>query len=132
MKKSILTISLTVLAFITALLLNSCSKSNNTPTNNSRVVRYEVTGNFSGSLIASYTTASGGTTNENINALPWTKEVTYQSSVTAAIMAVSGNGGAAGQTVKIDITKGTSKVSSTSATASASGSFTVSSPVVRF
>jgi len=131
-KKSILPVSLTVLAFITSLLFNACSKPIDTPVNDSRVVKYEVTGNFSGSLIASYTSAGGGTTNETITALPWTKEITYQNSVTAAIMAVSGNGGTAGQTVKIDITKETTKVSSTSATASASGSFTVSTPVVRF
>jgi hypothetical protein len=58
-----------------------------------RVIRYEVTGNFTGTLFASYTTASGGTANEQVTSLPWTKEVSYESNVTAATSYCSGKTG---------------------------------------
>ncbi len=132
MKNRFLTILLASIVGSCMFLFQACSKPNDPPAASIRTVKYEVTGNFSGNLIASYTTAGGGTANETINALPWTKEITYENSVTAAIIAASGNGGTAGQSITIVVKKGTTTVSTTSATASASGSFTVSSPVVRF
>lgn len=62
----------------------------------SRTLNYEVTGNYKGTLYASYTTAFGGTNNEMITTLPWKKEITFESKVTASNIVISGNGGIAG------------------------------------
>lgn len=116
-------------------VFTSCSKKDDKPPrNSSRTIRYEVSGNFTGNTIfASYTTESGGTVNEQISSLPWNKEITYQSNVTAAIFALSGGGGTPGQKATITIKKGDSQVGvPTLATADASGSFSVSCPVITF
>jgi len=118
---------------IASMTFLSCEKDKDDNNNNtSRVIKYEVSGNYTGSLIASYTTASGGTTNETIPALPWSKEVTYASNVTAAILAVTGNGGVAGQKVTVIVKKGGSQISSTVMTAETSGSFSKPTPSVTF
>lgn len=111
----------------------SCKKDAGNPGNNSsRTIRYELTGNFSGTLIASYTTATGSTVNEQVASLQWNKEVTYAAGVTAAIIAVSGNGGTAGQQVTMVVKKGANQVSSTLVTANSAGSFTQAAPVITF
>lgn len=38
----------------------SCEGEKENPSNTSRTLRYELTGNYSGTTIASYTTANGG------------------------------------------------------------------------
>ncbi|MCU0384481.1 MAG: hypothetical protein MUE38_00520, partial [Flavihumibacter sp.] len=73
-----------------------------------------------------------GTTNEQVSSIPWTKELTYSSNITAAILAVSGNGGTAGQELTIIIKRGNRQVSSTKAVANNIGSFTIAAPVVTF
>lgn len=124
-------IAIVLIAFLP--FLTGCSKdTDNIPGNKSRDIRYEISGNFTGTLFASYTTASGGTTNEQVTSLPWNKEITYAPGVTAAIIAVSGNGGAAGQQVTVVVKQGGSQVSSTPVTANSSGSFTQATPVVTF
>jgi hypothetical protein len=120
-----------VSAILSLSFLLSC-KDDDDPEPASRAISYEVSGNFSGSLFASYTTASGGTSNESIAALPWSKEITYESSVDAANIAISGNSGVAGQQVTIVVKSGGTQLSSTTATADASGSFTKAAPVVTF
>lgn len=122
------TLLLSCIVFIT-----SCKKtetSQNSP--NTRSVRYEITGNFTGNTFASYTNASGATINEQITSLPWNKDITYASSVTAAILAVSGNGGVSGQQLTIVVKKAGNTASTTRATANSAGSFTITTPVVTF
>ncbi len=116
---------------VLSILGTSCSKDSDNK-NTSRVLKYEVTGNFGGSLIASYTTASGGTSNETMPGLPWSKEVTYASNVTAAIIAITGNGGTVGQQVTVIVKKGGSQISSTVFTADNAGSFSKTAPQVIF
>lgn len=116
-------------------LFTSCSKDEDQLTvNTSRTLVYSVSGNFSGTnLIVSYTTANGGTSNEQLTSLPWNKQVEYNSSVTAAIIAVSGNGGVAGQQITLTVKRGNTVIGTpTIATADASGSFTKAAPVVVF
>ncbi len=124
------------IALITALtFFASCSNDeDNEPQNTSRTLRYELTGNFSGSnIIAAYTTASGGTVTEQITSLPWNKEITFDSTVGGANMVVSGAGGTAGQQVTLVIKRGGNQVGTpTTATADAGGTFTISSPVITF
>lgn len=114
-------------------ILSSCKKDkDNKPNTSSRTLRYEVTGNFTGSVIASYTTAAGSTANDPIT-LPWTKEINYATSVTAAIILVTGNGGVAGQKVTVVIKRGGSQVGApVEIVAESSGSFSKPAPVVVF
>lgn len=128
--KQIIYLTTALLFFIT---FASCNNDNDDSTSSTpRVIRYEVTGNFTGSMFASYTTANGGTANDPVSSLPWNKEITYNNSVTAAIIAFSGNGGVAGQQLTIIVKRGSSQLSSTTATAGSSGGFTISAPVVTF
>lgn len=98
----------------------------------SRTIKYEVSGNFRGFLVINYTTASGGSVNEEITTLPWNREITYASNVTAAGFGIGGSGGTAGQTISIVVKRGGSQVSSTPATANSAGAISASAPVVTF
>lgn len=109
----------------------SCSKDKD-DNNNSRVVTYELSGNFTGARFASYTTAGGGTANESVASLPWSKLITYEGTVTAATFAISGNGGTPGQQLTLVIKKGGVVTSTTTATADNAGSFTRSALVMFF
>jgi len=81
----------------------SCSSDNddNNSGGGSKDVKYEVTGNYTGQLDVTYIEAGGGALNEDINALPWTKEFTSTS--TGAGVNVSGNGGKKDETVTAKI-----------------------------
>mgnify|MGYP003574868168 CR=1 FL=1 len=105
----------------------SCKKDKT----NSRTLRYELSGTYSGTLFVSYTTASGGTANDPVTTT-WNKEITYASNVTSAIIAISGNGGVPGQKVTVVVKRDGRQLSSTVATADASGSFSKPAPTVIF
>lgn len=124
------------IALLTVLtVFASCNNDDdNEPQNKSRTLRYELTGNFSGSnIIAAYTTASGGTVTEQITSLPWNKEITFDSNVGGANMVVSGAGGTSGQQVTLVIKKGGTQLGTPITTlADTSGTFTISSPVITF
>ena len=94
----------------------------------SRNVRFEATGNYSGRVTASFVLGNGATTVEDITALPWTRDVAYASTVLATAVAVSGTGGAAGQTIVVRVIVGGTQVSSTPGTALTGGGITVASP----
>lgn len=121
------------LAFIALLALSvSCKKDSKDNPGSSRTLRYEVTGNFSGTFIASYTTASGGTINDQVT-LPWTKEINYASNVTAAIIAVTGSGGTAGQKATLVIKRGGKQVGTPlELVAQSTGSFSEAAPPIVF
>ena len=125
-------LTLVAAVILLSLSFTACKKKKEDTANTSRTLRFEITGNYTGPLFASYTTATGGTSNDPVSTLPWNKEITYNSSVTAAIIALSGNGGVAGQQVTIVVKRGGSEVSSTPVTVGSSGSFTKAAPVVTF
>ena len=126
--KNIFVLLLTALVFF-----SSCNKDDDDSVNKSRTLLYNATGNFSGTLYMSYTTAAGGTANEQVTSLPWNKEITFDSSVTAANIVLSGAGGTAGQQITLTIKRGGAVVGSpTIATADATGSFAKAAPVVIF
>jgi hypothetical protein len=116
--------------FAIVLLFGACKKNDQPNKNASRTLKFEVNGSFSGSLVVSYTSASGNTVNDTRATLPWSKEITYESNVSAAIIAISGNGGTVGQQVTVVVKRGSAQASSTTATADNSGSFSRSAPVV--
>lgn len=127
------TFALTLIIALT--VFASCGNDEgNEPKNSSRTLKYELTGNFSGSnIIAAYTTASGGTVTDQITSLPWNKEITFDSNVGGANLVVSGAGGTAGQQVTLVIKRGGNQVGTpTTATVDARGTFTISSPVITF
>lgn len=123
--------TLSIAALLFSIIFFSCAKP--LPGKQSKSVQYSITGNFSGTLFASYTTASGGTNNEQITSLPWNKVIDYEQNVTAAIIAVSGNGGAAAQQLTVVVKKlADNSTTTTVVTANSSGSFSQTAPVVTF
>ncbi|HEU4496937.1 MAG TPA: MmpS family transport accessory protein [Flavobacterium sp.] len=72
----------------------------------SRAVKFEVTGNFSGSLFATCSLPDDSNVlrdEEGVLALPWTKEFTTVPGTDAAKILAGGAGGAAGQTITVKI-----------------------------
>lgn len=99
---------LTIVFLLALTLFISCDKDSdddNRPTS-SRTIRYEVSGNFTGSFTAAYTPASGGLTNQEVTSLPWSKEITYAASVSGASIGITGGGGVQGQKVTLVIKRG--------------------------
>ena len=114
-------------------LLVSCKKDSENGNSSSRNLRYEISGNFTGIFFASYTTAAGGTSNEQITSLPWSKEITYSSNVTAASIALNGNGGTSGQKVTLIIKRDNKPVGTPIVVvANSAGAFSEAAPVVIF
>lgn len=86
----------------------SCSSDNDSGTNpppagGSRDVKYEVTGNATGSFNTTYFTESGAGTFEMFSSLPWSKEMTMQPSVSAIGFNVTVSGATPGQTITAKI-----------------------------
>lgn len=121
--------SLSILVIL--MLALSCSKDEPAPTK-SRDIKFEVTGNFSGTIEATFITASGGATNETISTLPWTKSIVYQSTVSGTTITLGGGGGVAGQTLKVKVFAGGSVVSETPGVANSSGIIVIASPTYVF
>lgn len=124
-----------IILLTTLCIFFSCNSSDETkPQNTSRTLRYELTGNFAGSIMtAAYTTPSGGTTSEQITALPWSKEITYNATVGGASLAVTGGGGTAGQQATLVVKRGGIQVGSPiTATADAQGTFSIAAPAIIF
>lgn len=59
--------------------LSSCGKKN-TPSSGTQLVKYEITGNYTGRLLVVFTNKDGSTANEIVSSLPWSKELNVQSS----------------------------------------------------
>ena len=92
-------------------MLNACKKDKDDTGGgqSKRMVKYEITGNYTGKLLVAYTTPSGGVESATINSLPWTKEITYNSTVGG--IGIGGGTdvpgiGIAGQTVTVKIFSG--------------------------
>lgn len=122
MKKNVFSVIMVILA---ASVLYGCSKKsddNGGGGGNSRKIKYEISGTFSGKLDVLYTdNVNGGTGLSNI-AIPWTKEIEYGANVLAIGIGAQGStAGVAGQTASIKIYSNGTVVKTTTATADASG-----------
>jgi len=120
-----------ILLFNLFLLSFACSKDEPEPIK-SLNIKFEVTGNFSGTIDATYITAGGGATNESLLSLPWTKSIIYESTVSGTTITLGGGGGAAGQTLTVKVFAGGSIISETSGVANSSGIIVIASPTYIF
>ena len=87
----------------------------------SRDVKYEITGNFTGELDATYSERSGAPLIEDVPSLPWTKEFTANPDSNGVLLRTGGGGGVAGQTVTAKIYVGGKVVSELTGTANSEG-----------
>lgn len=120
MKNSILKASLFMM--ITASALMSCSKNDDdTKPSDSRTVKYEITGNATGTFDATYISASGAGANEAPTSIPWSKEVVIQNGVTGVIINSAVIGATPGKTITTKIYVGGVEKKSETATVQSNG-----------
>ncbi|KAF2080239.1 hypothetical protein JI750_07005 [Flavobacterium sp. GN10] len=96
MKSILKTLAIVMTLAFTAV---SCSSDDDKGGNNSRDVKYEITGNYTGTLSTTYFEKGGNALNEDITKLPWTKEFTADAKSIGASLSASGYGGTPGQTL---------------------------------
>ena len=117
MKKYLKDVSLVLLSGL--FFLSSCKKRNDNPGGtNARLVKYEITGNFTGKLTVIYNDNVNGNTVVNNVALPFLKDITYPANIAGiGIGAQASITGIAGQTATMKIYSGGNVVKTVSATA---------------
>lgn len=119
MKSILKTLAIVLTLSFTAV---SCSSDdNNSSESNSRDVKYEVTGNYTGKLSVTYIEQGGAALIEDITALPWKKEFTARTDSKGASLSTSGYGGVKGQTLTGKIYVGGKVVEQLTATATEDG-----------
>lgn len=112
------------LVLLSALFIFSSCKKENTNTGgiNSRVVKYEITGNFIGKLTVIYNDNVNGNTVVNNVSLPFLKDITYPANITGiGIGAQASVPGVARQTATMKIYSGGNVVKTVSATTGSLG-----------
>lgn len=98
---NVLKTALTILAVTFA---SSCSKDDDkTSPADSRNVKYEISGNATGTFDATYITGSGSGANETPASLPWSKEIVVQNSVTTVTLNSAVIGATPGKTITAKI-----------------------------
>lgn len=123
--------SIVLSILIISVLAFACNNDDPTPAK-SRDIKFEVTGNFSGTISATYINGSGGGTNETMASLPWTKSITYAATVPSMAMSIGAVGGAAGQTIRLKVFAGGKLASDTPGTADNTGRVVFTSPAYIF
>ncbi len=121
MKSILKTAALALTLVFTTISCSSDNDNDSEPVTASRDVKYEITGNFTGELDATYMEKSGAPLIEDVTALPWTKEFTANADSDGALVHTSGFGGVAGQTVTAKIYVGGKVVSELTGTANSDG-----------
>lgn len=127
MKKMFLLAIATFLVGLVSSSLTSCSKKNDNPPSGSTVVKYELTGNYTGRIFVAFTDQNGGTANETVS-LPWSKELTVQNSIIAVGFGgqtSAPNYGAGGQTITAKLYIGNQLKQSGTSTADVNGAVTL-------
>ena len=131
MKNSFLKASLFMM--ITASALISCSKDDdNTKPSDSRKVKYEITGNATGTFDATFITASGTGANEVPNSLPWSKEFVIQNGVNAVLINSAVIGATPGKTITTKIYVGGVEKKSETATVQSNGTAVIAALTYTF
>lgn len=109
---------------ITGCKKNSSGDTSTPPGISKRVVKYEITGNYTGELIVVYNDNVNGTTSLISKSLPWSKSLTYANNV--LVIGIGGDGfdskpGVPGQTVTLRIYSGGEVVKSSTNVAGSNG-----------
>ncbi|KAF2331043.1 hypothetical protein D9M71_637690 [compost metagenome] len=119
MKSILKTLAIVLTLAFTAV---SCSSDNDDNGGaSSRDIKYEVSGNYAGTLSATYIESGNGGQNVDITSLPWSKEFTASADTYGAGITVSGYGGTQGQTLTVKIIVGGKVEKETTATATNDG-----------
>ena len=120
MKSILKTLAIVLTLSFTAV---SCSSDNDEDNSApaSRDVKYEITGNFTGTASVTYFEKGGNGLNEDLTSLPWTKEFTAEAKSMGASLSASGYGGVAGQTLTGKIYIGGKLENELTATANSEG-----------
>lgn len=112
----------TMLCILVLGLTISCSKDKDAPTPaDSRNVKYEITGNATGTFDATYITGSGTGANAVPTALPWSKEVVIQAGIISVGLSSAVIGATPGKTITAKIYVGGVVKKEQSATVEANG-----------
>jgi hypothetical protein len=109
--------------FLILILFQSCSKTDDaTPSGSgSRAVKYEITGDFTGSFIVVAVVANGSFETFEVKKLPWVYEFTADKTVKQVGATATGSGGRDGQKASYKIYIGGKEVSSGAGTAIGGG-----------
>ncbi|MDZ7899145.1 MAG: hypothetical protein U5N85_14120 [Arcicella sp.] len=103
--------------FLVLIFLQSCSKDE-VSVSGSRKVKYEITGDFSGSIDVVAVVGNGSFEAIEVKKLPWIYEFTADKTLTQLSITASGNSGKTGQKATLKVYVGDKEVSSGSGTAS--------------
>jgi hypothetical protein len=106
------------------LLFQSCSKDD-VSVGGSRAVKYEITGDFTGSFILAAVVANGSFQTFEVKKLPWTYEFTADKTVTQVGGSTTGSGGKDGQKATYKIYIGGKEVSAGASTTISGGIITL-------
>lgn len=102
-------------ALILIFIISSCKKEkeqatnvrdNPVPQSNSRAIKYEISGNYSGQLFVVYYDNISGNSIDTVKSLPWSKEIVYAANVSGigiAANSITGHLGAPSQSATIKI-----------------------------
>lgn len=116
--------SLYVAAFF-AIILSSCKKDNQNNNQESRAIRYEITGNYTGKLNIVFTDEAGNFQTLTNTSLPWNKSFTAGTGMQSATLTASTTStstvGVAGQTATANLYIGTVLKKTVTQTADATG-----------
>jgi len=119
-------IVLTYMLIALASTFSRCSSGDEPAANKPRNVRYEITGNFSGTFTVVYTALTGGSRVENNVPIGWSMEMEYPAStLSIGIGAQATTLGSSGQTAVIRIYVNEMEVKSSAGTAGALGEIVI-------
>lgn len=111
------------LLFVIMVGLGGCS-SDDGSVPQTRGMRYEITGNYSGEMVVVYSDEGGNQQVAEVESLPWSKSVTIDGDVPVIVLGVSdsvSNPGNEGETVLLKIYRGKSVVEESTVTAISNG-----------
>ena len=117
-----------------AALTSSCSgdDDNGSASDALRDIKYEITGNFSGTLTVTYITATGKATSIEASPLPWELSFTAESDSHEATFNATGMGGNVGEKIRLNIYQGDKVAKYVDATANSDGIIVAVAPTVTF
>jgi hypothetical protein len=122
------------IAFLACLSLCACNKDKDSKPSTSRVVKYEISGNYSGKINIVYTTTNGSLQTQTLASVPWSKVLTVGATVPAVTLnastASTSTVGVPGETITAKIYIGGQEKASGSSTAGADGRVNI--PSIQF